>query len=95
MKGDDVGHSQETASRPASIFSASGFNRPHPERTVLAVCCVCGLIRDESESSADRERWVTPETYRQTRGVNPVDYPLTHTYCPGCYIQLMRRIRAV
>ena len=34
--------------------------------TLLPICCVCGLIRNETGSSPDRERWVTPQTYRQT-----------------------------
>jgi hypothetical protein len=53
--------------------------------TLLPVCCVCGLIRDETGSSPDRERWVTPRTYRETHGVNPADVPLTHTYCLKCF----------
>jgi hypothetical protein len=38
---------------------------------MLPVCCVCRLIRDETGSSPDRERWVTLWTYRTTHGVNP------------------------
>jgi hypothetical protein len=56
---------------------------------MLPVCCVCSLIRDESRSSLHRERWVTPRTYRTTHGVNPVELPLTHTYCPECFTQFM------
>ncbi|MBU6435091.1 MAG: hypothetical protein KGS09_18210 [Nitrospirae bacterium] len=53
--------------------------------TWLPVCCVCGLIRDETDSSPDRKRWVTQQTYRQTHGVNPAEVPLTHTYCLTCF----------
>ena len=53
--------------------------------TLLPVCCVCDLIRDETVSSPDRERWVTPRSYRKTYGVNPADFPLTHTYCQKCF----------
>jgi hypothetical protein len=56
---------------------------------VLPVCCVCRLIRDKTESSPDRERWVTQRTYRKTHGVNPADFLLTHTYCPECFTQVM------
>ena len=52
---------------------------------MLPVCCVCGLIRDETGSSPDRERWVTPRTYRMAHGVNPTEIALTHTYCPTCF----------
>jgi hypothetical protein len=54
-------------------------------RKMLAVCCVCRLIRCETGPFPGRERWVTPRTYRTTHGVNPVDSPLTHTYCPKCF----------
>ena len=47
---------------------------------LLPACRVSGLIRDESRSSLHRERWVTPQTYRQTHGVNPAKLALTHTY---------------
>ena len=57
--------------------------------TMLPVCCVCKLIRDEIGSSPDREHWVTPRTYRTTHGVNPADIPLTHTYCLECFTKAM------
>jgi hypothetical protein len=53
--------------------------------TMLPVCCVCGLIRDETGSFPDRECWITPRSYRKTHGANPADFPLTHTYCPKCF----------
>ena len=37
---------------------------------LVAACCVCGLIRDETGSFPDREHWITQRTYRQTHGVN-------------------------
>jgi hypothetical protein len=52
---------------------------------MLAVCCVCRLIRDETGFSPGCERWVTQRTYRKTHSVNPTDFPLTHTYCPKCF----------
>jgi hypothetical protein len=64
------------------------------ETSLLPVCCVCRLIRDETRSSLHREHWVTEGTYRKTHGVNPADFPLTHTYCPGCFMQVMKTMRA-
>jgi len=64
------------------------------ETSLLPVCCVCKLIRDETGASLDRERWVTQRTYRKTHGVNPADCLLTHTYCPGCFTQAMDRMQA-
>ena len=60
---------------------------------VLTVCCVCELIRDETGSSPNRERWVTPRTYRRTHGMNPADFPLTHTYCLKCFTKVQDTTR--
>jgi len=61
--------------------------------TMLPVCCVCGLIRDEAGPSPDRERWVTPRTYRTTHGVNPTKLALTHSYCQKCFTKVMGTVR--
>lgn len=60
--------------------------------TLLPVCCLCGLIRDETGSSPGLNRWVTQRTYRETHGVSPVDIPLTHTYCPNCFTKVQEMI---
>jgi hypothetical protein len=65
---------------------------PSRETLLLPVCCICGLIRDESEASLDHESWITEETYRNTHGVNPSDCLFTHTYCPACLAQVMKRV---
>jgi len=41
---------------------------------MLPICCVCGLIRDETGSFPDRERWVRPRTYQTTHGLNPTEF---------------------
>jgi hypothetical protein len=63
------------------------------ETPLLPVCCLCKLIRDETGPSLDSARWVTQRTYRKTHGINPADYLQTHTYCPGCFTQVMETIR--
>jgi hypothetical protein len=65
------------------------------ETPLLPVCCLCRLIREEIGASPDRARWVTQRTYRKTHGVNPANCLQTHTYCPGCFTQVMATIRAV
>ena len=60
---------------------------------MLAVCCVCRLIRDETRFSPGRERWVTQRTYRKTHRVNPTDFPLTHTYCQTCFTKAQETLR--
>ena len=61
--------------------------------TLLAACCLCGKIRDETGSSPDHEHWVTQRTYRQTHGVKLANVPLTHTYCPTCFTKFMATLR--
>lgn len=69
------------------------ISKPFIAPTLLPVCCVCGLIRDEAVFSPDRERWVTQGTYRKAHGVNPDDVPLTHTYCPKCFTKAQESMR--
>lgn len=57
--------------------------------TLLPKCCVCGLIRDQTGSFPDHERWVTPQAYQKTYGGHSADALLTHTYCPKCLTQAM------
>ena len=78
---------QTTLETPSASMSKT-FVAP----TLLPVCCVCRLIRDKTGSSPDRERWVTPRTYRETHGMNPVDFPLTHTYCPTCFTKAQETV---
>ena len=60
---------------------------------MLPVYCVCRLIRDETESSPDRERSVTPRTYRTAHGVNPVELALTRTSRPTYFTKVLGRVR--
>ena len=61
--------------------------------TLLPICCVCGLIRDETGYRPHHERWVAQRTYRKTHGINPVDVPLTHTYCLKCFTKFQNTVR--
>jgi hypothetical protein len=61
--------------------------------TLLPVCCVCGLIRDETGYRPPHERWVAQRTYRKTHGVNPTTLALTHTYCPTCFTKVQGTVR--
>jgi hypothetical protein len=84
-----------------SVFSICGsIAVPQEDRfatpTLLPICCMCGLVRDETGSSLDGghgERWVTAQIYRQTSGVNPTECALTHTYCPECLVKAQNTVR--
>jgi hypothetical protein len=64
------------------------------ETPLLPVCCLCKRIRDEVGPSLVPARWVTQRTYQMTHGVNPASCLQTHTYCPGCFKQVMKTLRA-
>ena len=61
--------------------------------TLLPICCVCGLIRDESGYRPHYARWVAQRIYRKTHGVNPSTLALTHTYCPNCFTKVQGTVR--
>jgi hypothetical protein len=60
---------------------------------LLPVCCLCSKVRDETGSSPDHELWVTPRMYRQTHRGKLAKFPLTHTFCPVCFIKFMDTVR--
>ncbi|BFU96698.1 MAG: protein of unknown function [Nitrospira sp.] len=64
------------------------------EKSLLPVCCICGLIRVESEGPSAPERWVTSRLYEETQQIDPRECLFTHTYCPTCYHKFMSKIRA-
>ena len=63
------------------------------QNTIIPICCVCGLIR-ENATSPKAESWVNKGMFRRTHGKDPAAYRLTHTYCPTCYSEFMSRIAA-
>jgi len=79
---------QRTRKTPSAPLRTTGI-----APTLLHVCCMCGHIREETGTSADREHWVAQRTYRQTYGVKLDKCPLTHTYCPKCYTKFMGTVR--
>jgi hypothetical protein len=64
------------------------------EKSLLPVCCMCGLIRLESKRPSAPERWVSSRIYEETHQIDPRECLFTHTYCPGCYGKFMKKIRA-
>ena len=71
---------------------APSASRTRTKTTMLHVCCLCGLLQDETGLNLDQERWVTQRTFREMLGVHPDNCLLTHTYCPACFTQIMDRI---
>ncbi|MDZ4857234.1 MAG: hypothetical protein SGJ26_20665 [Nitrospirota bacterium] len=78
---------------PESLSGPRGKGETRIAPTLLPACCVCGLIRDETRLSPDREHWVTQRAYRETHGVSPIELALTHTYCPTCFEKAQDRVR--
>jgi len=68
-------------------------HRPYAKGSALIrVCSICGLIRDESGVAVEEERWVTKRTYEKTSGMSLAECHLTHTHCPGCFMDFMERV---
>jgi len=61
--------------------------------TLLPVCCLCGLIRDDTRFSPGLDCWLTQRTYRETHGVNPTEIAHTHTYCPECFGKVQETVQ--
>jgi hypothetical protein len=79
----------QTTREAPSALTREKFVAP----TLLPVCCICGLIRDETGSLTGLACWVTQGVYRKTHCVNPADFPLTHTYCPKCFTKIKITVR--
>ena len=71
---------QTTREAPSAPMSET-FIAP----TLLPVCCLCGLIRDDTRVPPGLDCWLTQRTYLETHGVNPTEIAHTHTYCPECF----------
>ena len=61
--------------------------------TLLPICCACTLVRDDTRLSPGRKLWITPQTYRETHGVDPDELALTHTSCPECFMKAQDTLR--
>lgn len=66
---------------------------PPVEASLIAMCCVCGLVRARKTFAGDPDRWVTKRAYEQMYGIRLVGNPVTHTYCLGCHMDFMQRVR--
>ena len=79
----------QTAPQTFSTSMRKTFVAP----ALLPACCVCGLVRDDTGFPPCPDRWVAPQAYRETHGVNPTELPLTHTYCPTCSSKVQDTMR--
>ena len=84
----EVVMAQRLPFRPGIKYAGS------PAETVLiAICCVCGLVRARKTFTSESDRWITCRAYEQRYGVALMGSALTHTYCSGCYTDFMQRVR--
>ena len=77
----------ETLLRTSCVSCSAPMRETFIVPTLLPICCVCGLIRDDTRFSPGRELWITQQTYHETYGVDPVELALAHTNCPTCYMK--------
>jgi hypothetical protein len=45
---------------------------PPVEASLIAMCCVCGLVRARKTFAGDPDRWVTKRAYEQMYGIRLV-----------------------
>ena len=56
--------------------------------TFIAVCCVCGLAREEGNpAGSEDESWSDFDAYLSRHGLRDAEYKITHAYCPVCVRQ--------
>ena len=63
------------------------------ETSLVAMCCVCGLVRAPKTLTGAPDQWVTKRAYEQMYGNRIVGNPVTHSYCSGCHADFMQRVR--
>ncbi|HKU52205.1 MAG TPA: hypothetical protein VJQ25_07055 [Nitrospira sp.] len=72
-----------------------GVNHGRPvEASLIAMCCVCGLVRARKTVDGEADRWISKRAYEHMYGVRLVGNPFTHTYCSGCHADFMQRMRS-
>jgi hypothetical protein len=57
-------------------------------RGILPVCCVCGLIRDDSGVEHGTGEWTKVDKFNGQKA----DAVLSHSYCPKCYDRAMKEL---
>lgn len=55
---------------------------------ILPICCVCGLIRDDTGVASGQGPWLKAGQYLCQRTSTKV----THSYCPKCYAKVMQEL---
>lgn len=54
-------------------------------RGILPVCCVCGLIRDDTGAGHGKGEWIKVDKFV----VEKTNAQVSHSYCPKCYEKAM------
>ena len=57
-------------------------------RGILPVCCVCGLVRDDTGVKHGEGEWTSVDKFI----VQGTDAQLSHSYCPRCYDRAMEEL---
>ena len=58
-------------------------------KRILPICCVCGVIRDDTGVEHGEGEWVKIEKFITNR----TELDLSHTYCPACYGKQLDEIK--
>lgn len=55
---------------------------------VLPLCCVCGVIRDDTGVERGKGKWMKMDSYITEK----TEAKISHTYCPECYNETVKQI---
>ena len=85
---------EKIVTEPVLQMSPTSHSEASRATRLLPVCCVCGLIRDETGSLPGRRSWVSWRLYRSTHNIRSTELLFTHGYCPTCFLQAQGSMRA-
>lgn len=98
LSSDDVMRHQMTPEKivaePVLQMSPTSHAEASMATRILPVCCVCGLIRDDTGSLPGRRSRVSWRLYRRIHNARSTERLLTHGYCPAGFPQAQDNMRA-
>lgn len=91
VKGFDLG-GVDYVTKPFNGVELCARVKTHIElktlRGILPLCCVCGLIRDDTGVEPGKGEWMKMAQFINCR----TEAQVSHSYCPKCYVEAKENI---
>lgn len=71
----------EQSAVPIVILTAYESSEIKTLKGIIPLCCVCGVIRDDSGCEHGKGKWMKIDQYL----VKKTSVEVSHTYCPECF----------